>query len=145
MAPKKFTSSTAGGRTKKAAGIQVSFLPLFAVIREKLIIQPTLAFSQRKPGAGAETGKTKSTTSISSITPSIKREDSTTSIDLTADEAPAASTAPHPAAPLVAKKERKTLNVKSKEWNGVYNDAKTAMGNMEPSKLSLSCTLRGIS
>jgi hypothetical protein len=37
------------------------------------------------------------------------------------------------------------LNVKSKEWNGVYNDAKTAMGNMEPSKLSLSCTLRGIS
>jgi hypothetical protein len=31
--------------------------------------------------------------------------------------------------------ERKRLNVKSKEWAGVYADAKIAMGNMEPSEL----------
>lgn len=27
----------------------------------------------------------------------------------------------------------RTLNPKSKEWAGVYRDAKVAMGNMEPS------------
>lgn len=31
------------------------------------------------------------------------------------------------------KVERKKLNPKSKEWAGVYGDAKAAMGNMEPS------------
>jgi hypothetical protein len=36
------------------------------------------------------------------------------------------------------KDERKVLNPKSKEWAGVYGDAKAAMGNMEPSKLTSS-------
>lgn len=121
-------------------------LPFPFYFRYKLTSQPTLAFSQRKPGTAPETGKTKSTTSISSVASipatTIKREDSTTSIDLTADEAPTISPAPVAAPIVAAKKERKTLNAKSKEWNGVYNDAKAAMGNMEPSKLSFAFFFR---
>ena len=39
------------------------------------------------------------------------------------------------------KDERKPLNPKSKEWAGAYNDAKAAMGNMEPSMFSVDCFL----
>lgn len=34
---------------------------------------------------------------------------------------------------VTEKVERKKLNPKSKEWAGVYGDAKVAMGNMDPS------------
>jgi hypothetical protein len=116
MAPKKFTT----GRTKKAAGMaQVSSLTF---IHEQANNQPTLAFSQRKPGVE---GKSKSISSTS-----IPRQPSSSSIDLTEDEPPKA------AKEVVGKKdERRALNPKSKEWTSLYGDAKAAMGGMEPSKL----------
>ena len=102
----------------------------------KLIFKPTLAFSQRKPGLAE--GKTKSG-SVS--TTSIPRQQSNSSIDLTEDE-PLVSGKEKVAKETVGKKdERKPLNPKSKEWAGAYNDAKAAMGNMEPSMFSVDCFL----
>jgi hypothetical protein len=123
MAPKKSTT----GRTKKAAGMaQVSSL---TCVHEQANIQPTLAFSQRKPGVE---GKSKSISSTS-----IPRQLSNSSIDLTEDEPPKA------AKEVVGiKDERRPLNPKSKEWTTLYGDAKAAMGGMEPSKLTpTSCDL----
>lgn len=131
MAPKKSTSGS--GRTKKAAGMaQVSspFLSANQKKRRKAYIQPTLAFSQRKPGL-AET-KTKSSSSISAT--SLHRQQSNSSIDLTEDEPLSKSKVSKET--TGKKDERKALNPKSKEWAGVYGDAKAAMGGMEPSKLT---------
>jgi hypothetical protein len=127
MAPKKSTT----GRTKKAAGMaQVSSLTF---IHEQANIQPTLAFSQRKPGVE---GKSKQSTSSTSI----PRQPSNSSIDLTEDE-PLPTKAAKEVVPG-KKDERRSLNPKSKEWTSLYGDAKAAMGGMEPSKLTpMSCDL----
>jgi hypothetical protein len=39
---------------------------------------------------------------------------------------------------VASKEERRSLNPKSKEWAGVYKDAKIAMGNMEPSEFTFT-------
>jgi hypothetical protein len=103
-------------------------------------IQPTLAFSQRRPGLSGT--KTKSSTSITSIDLDLDSKSGTenvdgklsrtpsTNIDLTLDDQKTAST---PVKSEGTKDGRKKLNPKSKEWAKAYADAKVEMGNMEPS------------
>jgi hypothetical protein len=109
-------------------------------------IQPTLAFSQRRPGLSGT--KTKSSTSITSIDLDLETENGkgnlsrtpSTNIDLTLDDQKTAST---PVKSEGTKDGRKKLNPKSKEWAKAYADAKVEMGNMEPSTFTCGIHMMG--
>ena len=101
----------------------------------ELTDKPTLSFTQQRKNTAPTKGKLGKTESRESIvvhesTPTPEPE---IEVEVEVEQS----------SPEIAKEgrgEKRGLNVKSREWAGVYADAKVAMGNMEPSECQ-SCSL----